>query len=152
MSDAGNPAPSRPFRAKQSGVKSDKRAAYKLKKAGVDPKNNPNKRRDPRAFGIASSIRAKKLAGYASLMEQRRQHFVMPSRAVAVPPPLVVAVAGPPGVGKSTVIKSLVKSYSKVNVSDPSGPISITTGKSRRVTFLEVANDMGSMYVLTTKL
>ncbi|CAO3647384.1 unnamed protein product [Cunninghamella echinulata] len=60
-------------------------------------------------------------------------------------PPVVIAVVGPPGSGKSTLIRSLVKRYTKQNVNDIKGPITVVSGKKRRLTFIECANDMNSM-------
>lgn len=61
------------------------------------------------------------------------------------PPPLVVAIVGPPGSGKSTVIRSLVKRYTRQTLHEIKGPITIVTGKKRRLTFIECGNDMNSM-------
>lgn len=60
-------------------------------------------------------------------------------------PPIIVAIAGPPGVGKTTLMKSLVKRYSKQTLHDVRGPVTVVSGKSRRITFIEVGNDLNSM-------
>lgn len=57
------------------------------------------------------------------------------------PPPLVVAVVGPPQVGKTTLIKSLIRRYTKQTISDPRGPLTVVTSKRRRLTFLECPAD-----------
>ena len=54
-------------------------------------------------------------------------------------------VQGPPGVGKTTLIKSLVKHYTRHNLSQVRGPISIVSGKNRRLTIVECGNDLASM-------
>lgn len=61
------------------------------------------------------------------------------------PPPLIVAIVGPPGSGKSTVIRSLVKRYTRQTLHEIKGPITIVTGKKRRLTFIECGNDLNSM-------
>ena len=53
------------------------------------------------------------------------------------PPPFIVVVQGPPGVGKSLLIKCLVKHYAKQSLGDVRGPITVVAGKQRRLTFVE---------------
>ena len=43
--------------------------------------------------------------------------------------------------GKTTLIKSLVRRYTKQAVSDPRGPITVVTSKRRRLTFIECPSD-----------
>ena len=45
--------------------------------------------------------------------------------------------SGPPGVGKTTLIKALIKHYTRQNVADVRGPITLVSGKARRLTFIE---------------
>lgn len=59
--------------------------------------------------------------------------------------PRIVAVVGPPRSGKTTVVRNLVRHYSKRNVRDVSGPVTVVAGRKRRVTFLEVGGDLASM-------
>ena len=58
--------------------------------------------------------------------------------ATSPPPPMVIAVAGPPEVGKSTLIRSLIKHWTRRNVPKPRGPLTVVSGKRARVTLLEV--------------
>jgi len=63
---------------------------------------------------------------------------------------VVVVVMGPPGSGKSTLISSLVKSYTRQSLgAGAAGPITVVTGKSRRVTFFECPNDLSAMLDLS---
>lgn len=81
-------------------------------------------------------------------MVEKKMHRAIADRtstSFVEPPPLVVAVVGPPGSGKSTVIKSLVKRYTRQTLHEIKGPITIVTGKKRRLTFIECGNDMNSM-------
>jgi ribosome biogenesis protein BMS1 len=48
-------------------------------------------------------------------------------------------------VGKTTLIKSLVKRYTKHTLTTIQGPITVVTGKRRRLTFLECDNSLASM-------
>ncbi len=64
----------------------------------------------------------------------------------AAPPPIVVGiVVGPPGVGKTTLLRSLVRRYTKHSLAHPAGPITVVSGKTRRITFVECGNDLNSM-------
>jgi ribosome biogenesis protein BMS1 len=58
-------------------------------------------------------------------------------RASQEPPPFTVLVHGPPGVGKSTLIRNLVKHYTRHSLSEIKGPITVVSGKTRRLTFVE---------------
>ncbi|XP_026430721.1 ribosome biogenesis protein BMS1 homolog isoform X2 [Papaver somniferum] len=64
-------------------------------------------------------------------------------------PPYIVVVQGPPNVGKSLLIKSLVNYFTNVeehNMDDIRGPITIRTGdKRRRLQFVECADDINVM-------
>ncbi|XP_026387247.1 ribosome biogenesis protein BMS1 homolog [Papaver somniferum] len=63
------------------------------------------------------------------------------------PPPYIVVVQGPPNVGKSLLIKSLVKHYTEQHmIDDIQGPITIRTGqKRRRLQFVECPDDINGM-------
>ncbi|MCL7048398.1 hypothetical protein MKW94_025368, partial [Papaver nudicaule] len=63
------------------------------------------------------------------------------------PPPYVIVVQGPPKVGKTLLIKSLVDSYTKGSSSPFEGPVRIMTGgdKRRRVQFVECPNNINGM-------
>jgi ferredoxin-thioredoxin reductase catalytic subunit len=50
-------------------------------------------------------------------------------------------------VGKTSLIKGLVKHYTKQNLGDPRGPITLVTGKKRRITLLECPPDLPGAFV-----
>ncbi len=78
--------------------------------------------------------------------KEKRLHVPLVDRLPEEAPPIIVAVVGPPGVGKTTLIKSLIKRYTKHNLSTPSGPITVVTSKKRRLTFIECpADSLASM-------
>eukprot|EP01060_Flectonema_neradi_P009000 TRINITY_DN1643_c1_g1_i1.p1 TRINITY_DN1643_c1_g1~~TRINITY_DN1643_c1_g1_i1.p1 ORF type:complete len:1063 (+),score=272.75 TRINITY_DN1643_c1_g1_i1:373-3561(+) len=60
-------------------------------------------------------------------------------------PPETVAVVGPPGCGKTTLIRSLVKYFTKQNLTAVKGPVTCIAGKQRRITFFECPNDVNAM-------
>lgn len=47
--------------------------------------------------------------------------------------------------GKTTLIKSLVRRFTKHTLNDIKGPITVVSGKRRRLTFIECSNDLNSM-------
>ena len=48
--------------------------------------------------------------------------------ALLEPPPVVVAVVGPPRIGQSTLISSLVKTCSRQTLTDVKGPVTVVSG------------------------
>jgi ribosome biogenesis protein BMS1 len=54
-------------------------------------------------------------------------------------------VVGPSGVGKTTLVKSLVRRYTKQTLNDVRGPITVVSGKKRRLTFIECKNELNAM-------
>ncbi|KAF9977965.1 Glycoside hydrolase 2 (Mannanase, beta-galactosidase) [Actinomortierella ambigua] len=112
-------------------------------KANKQKKNA--EKNNPKAFGFASGRRAEKQARRNMDRDQTRLHVPLVDRTPMEAPPVVVAVVGPPGTGKTTLIKSLVKRYTKHSLSEIKGPITVVSGKKRRLTFIECNNDLNSM-------
>lgn len=99
-----------------------------------------------KAFAVASGRRADKQARRNAEKDQTRLHVPLVNRTPDdEPPPVIVAVVGPPGVGKSTLVKSLVRRYTKHTLSEIKGPITLVAGKKRRLTIVECNNDLNSM-------
>uniref|UniRef100_H2YNI4 Bms1-type G domain-containing protein n=1 Tax=Ciona savignyi TaxID=51511 RepID=H2YNI4_CIOSA len=61
------------------------------------------------------------------------------------PPPVVVAIVGPPKVGKTTLLNGILKHYTRQKISNIQGPVTLVTGKHRRLTLIECNNDLTSM-------
>ena len=102
--------------------------------------------RNPKAFGYANPGRLAKQAVRSHDIKEKRLHVPLIDRLPEEAPPIIVAVVGPPGVGKSTLIKSLIKRYTKHNLSSPTGPLTVVTSKRRRLTFIECpADSLASM-------
>ncbi|KAI0465055.1 hypothetical protein LJB42_000273 [Komagataella kurtzmanii] len=99
-----------------------------------------------KAFAVSAPGKLQKMAMRSSEMNEKRLHVPMVNRTPDDdPPPVIIAVVGPPGTGKSTLIRSLVKRLSKTTMTDITGPVTLVSGKRRRVTFIEISNDMNSM-------
>jgi GTP-binding protein required for 40S ribosome biogenesis len=60
-------------------------------------------------------------------------------------PPYVIVVQGPKKSGKTTLIKSLVKHYTRHKIQQVSGTITLRTAKHRRITLIECPNDINGM-------
>ncbi|KAI7870125.1 hypothetical protein BDF14DRAFT_1774923 [Spinellus fusiger] len=121
-----------------------KKGGKKVEKAN-NKFQNSKKSSNPKAFSFQSAGRAEKTARRNNDNDQKRLHVPMVDRSPIETPPVVIAVVGPPNSGKSTLIRSLVKRYTKHNINDIKGPITVVSGKKRRLTFIECANDMNSM-------
>ncbi|OAF56457.1 Glycoside hydrolase 2 (Mannanase, beta-galactosidase) [Pseudogymnoascus destructans] len=101
--------------------------------------------RNPKAFAFANPGRLAKTSARSSDVKERRLHVPLVDRIPDEPPPRLVAIVGPPGVGKTTLLKSLVKRYAKETLSEPQGPITVITSKRQRLTFVECPNELEAM-------
>lgn len=133
--------------------------SHRIRKSGASAKkkskSKPNsteglskeqqKINNPKAFAFNSSVKAKRLQSRATEKEQKRLHVPTIDRNTGESAPFVIVVQGPPQVGKSLLIKCLVKHYTKQNLSDVQGPITIVSGKKRRLQFVECPNDINGM-------
>ncbi|CAA0172743.1 unnamed protein product [Arabidopsis thaliana] len=131
----------RSHRTPKSGPTARKKSELDKKKRGI----SVDKQKNLKAFGVKSVVHAKKAKHHAAEKEQKRLHLPKIDRNYGEAPPFVVVVQGPPGVGKSLVIKSLVKEFTKQNVPEVRGPITIVQGKQRRFQFVECPNDINAM-------
>ena len=125
------------------------RGAREKKKAKKDKRGgNQKDRHNSRAFGVANTVRTQRSIQRNLDRAQKKEYVPLSDRRAArveEGPPPVVAVVGPPGVGKSTLIRSLVRMYTNHSLADPTGPITVCTSKSRRITLLECPNDAAAM-------
>ncbi|KAG2065034.1 DUF663-domain-containing protein [Suillus decipiens] len=125
----------KPHRPAQSGSKAEKKGKGK-QKTGFNEK----------AFAPKSGRRADRQARRNVERDEARLHVPLVNRTPDdEPPPVIVAIVGPPGVGKTTLLKSLVRRYAKQTLSEAKGPITVVAGKKRRLTFIECNSDLNSM-------
>ncbi|TPX32892.1 hypothetical protein SmJEL517_g04088 [Synchytrium microbalum] len=129
--------PRKAHRERSAGPKKDKKSKKKQKGAAPQKGNNPK--------ASSLTLKAQKNAERNVQLEQKRLHVPLIDRTPAEPPPVIVAVVGPSGSGKTTLIQSLVKRFTNHNLNDIKGPITVVSGKKRRLTFIECNNDLNSM-------
>uniref|UniRef100_A0A914XT40 Bms1-type G domain-containing protein n=1 Tax=Plectus sambesii TaxID=2011161 RepID=A0A914XT40_9BILA len=115
-------------------------AIRKKKNDGSKPEG-----KNAKAFTFRSAVRAKKSVQRAADLTEKKKHIPLVDRTPIEPPPVVVAIVGPSKVGKSTVLRGIIKHYVRHSLGEIKGPITIVTGKHRRVTFIECNNDINSM-------
>lgn len=127
-------------RARHSGRKAEKK---EKKKEHVQ--DLTAKQRNPKAFAVQSVQKAEKKFRRAKDLQEKRHHVPLVDRTPVEPPPYIVAVVGPPKVGKTTLVQCLIKNFTRQFVSTITGPITIVSGKKRRLTLIECNNDVNCM-------
>ncbi|XP_024153921.1 ribosome biogenesis protein BMS1 homolog [Oryzias melastigma] len=126
---------------KHSGPKAQKK---KLKtQAGAA--DDDERKRNPKAFAVQSAVRMAKTFHRAQDIKTKKHHIPVVDRTPLEPPPVVIVVMGPPKVGKSTLIRCLIKNFTRQKLGDICGPVTIVSGKKRRLTFMECNNDINTM-------
>ena len=108
-------------RTRQAGPK-----ALKKKK-----KKDDSKAGNQKAFTYKSAVRAARSTRRTLDKQTKKHHIPVVDRRPREPPPAVVMVAGPPRVGKSTLISSLIKNYTRQSVVEAKGPVTIVSGELR---------------------
>ncbi|KAI0775519.1 DUF663-domain-containing protein [Trametes elegans] len=127
-------------RPAQSGAKAEKKKASKGK--GKEKQHGFNEK----AFAPKSGRRAERQGRRTAERDQTRLHVPLVDRTPDdQPPPVIVAIVGPPGVGKTTLMKSLIRRYTKQTLNHIQGPVTVVSGKKKRITFIECNNDLNSM-------
>ncbi|KAH6895435.1 hypothetical protein B0T10DRAFT_434769 [Thelonectria olida] len=101
--------------------------------------------RNPKAFAFANPGKLNRQAARSSDVREKRLHVPLVDRLPEEAPPRLVTIVGPPGVGKTTLMKSLIRRYAKETISDPQGPVTVVTSKKQRLTFVECPNQLEAM-------
>ncbi|XP_046584794.1 ribosome biogenesis protein BMS1 homolog [Haliotis rubra] len=127
-------------RVRQAGRKAEKKKAKDKHEQDLTAKQ-----RNPRAFAIQSANKTAKRVQRTLDHKTKKHHIPLVDRTPDEPPPVVVGIVGPPKVGKSTLMQCLVKNYAKQKLSQISGPVTVVSGKDRRLTLIECNNDINSM-------
>ncbi|KAJ1333481.1 ribosome biogenesis protein BMS1 [Microdochium nivale] len=101
--------------------------------------------KNPKAFAFSNPGKLQRAAARSGDIKEKRLHVPLVDRIPVEPAPRLVTIVGPPGVGKTTLLKSLVRRYAKETLSEPQGPITVVTSKKQRLTFLECPNELEAM-------
>ena len=122
MADAEDSTPAKSHRKRQAGPKADR------KKNRKHLPEDASAQRNPKAFSFKSAVRAARQFRRKQDVETKRHHEPVVDRTPLEPPPYIIAVVGPPKVGKTTLINSLLKNFTRQQLSDVKGPITIVSG------------------------
>lgn len=126
-----------------SGVKADKKSNKKDQQ--LSKEDVKERKRNPKAFAIQNAVKAQRQFRHKQDKLEKKYHIPQVDRTPVEPPPVVVSVIGPSKVGKSTLIRNLVRHFTGKNVNEIRGPITCVAGKSKRFTFIECNNDINNM-------
>lgn len=131
-------------RAKHSGPKAEKKRKRYLNDLGIGDEENARKR-NPKAFTVQSAVRMARTFHRTQDLKTKKHHIPVVDRTPLEPPPVVVVVVGPPKVGKSTLIKCLIKNFTRQKLVEIRGPVTIVSGKKRRLSIIECGCDINTM-------
>lgn len=120
-------------RKRVSGPKAEKK---KSKKSG----ENGDSSKNPKAYTFKSAVRAARASRRKLDISAKRQRVPEVDRTPLEPPPVCVAVVGPPKVGKTTLIRDLVRNITRQTVTENKGPITVVSGEEE-VLLVVVAAD-----------
>uniref|UniRef100_A0A8C5R1C7 BMS1 ribosome biosis factor n=1 Tax=Leptobrachium leishanense TaxID=445787 RepID=A0A8C5R1C7_9ANUR len=129
-------------RKKNSGPKANKKLN---RQQGIGISEEDARKRNPKAFAVQSAVRMAKNFHRTQDLKTKKHHIPVVDRTPLEPPPVVVVVVGPPKVGKSTLIRCLIKNFTKQKLSEIRGPVTIVSGKKRRLTIIECGCDINTM-------
>ena len=147
MEDGLNDVKKKTHNKAHSGRKAEKKKG----KVGKGPEGLPSatpesaKQRNPKAFAVQNVTKTERRVRRKEDIGEKRARVPVVDRTPIEPPPIVIAIVGPPKVGKSTLLQCLVKNFTRQAISNIQGPVTIVSGKKRRLTFIECSNDINMM-------
>ena len=75
----------------------------------LDPSREAAKKRNPKAFAVQAPNAMRKVFHRSQDQKSKKQHIPVVDKTPEEPPPIIVAIVGPPKVGKTTLLRSLIK-------------------------------------------
>nr|XP_003466154.1 ribosome biogenesis protein BMS1 homolog [Cavia porcellus] len=131
-------------RKKHSGPKAEKKKKRHLRDLQLGDEEDARKR-NPKAFAVQSAVRMARSFHRTQDLKTKKHHIPVVDRTPLEPPPIIVVVMGPPKVGKSTLIQCLIRNFTRQKLTEIRGPVTIVSGKKRRLTFIECGCDINMM-------
>ncbi|KAM6163755.1 ribosome biogenesis protein BMS1 homolog [Rhynchocyon petersi] len=131
-------------RKKNSGPKAEKKKKRYLQDHQICNEEDAQKR-NPKAFAVQSAVRMARSFHRTQDLKTKKHHIPVVDRTPLEPPPIVVVVMGPPKVGKSTLIQCLIRNFTRQRLTEIRGPVTIVSGKKRRLTIIECGCDINMM-------
>lgn len=95
-----------------------------------------------KAYSFQSVVAARRVIQRQANALQKAARLPYVARYGDYPPPDLVAIIGPKGVGKTTLTKALVKVIGGYSISDPTGPITVIASKTKRITLYDVPSSI----------
>ncbi|XP_014677109.1 PREDICTED: ribosome biogenesis protein BMS1 homolog [Priapulus caudatus] len=137
-------------RGRSAGGKVEKKKQKNFKRQqqlppGATEDDASRQQRNPKAFAVQAADKLAKRFRRTQDIKSKKMHIPVMDRTPVEPPPFVVAVVGPPKVGKSTLMQCLIKNYTRQTLSSIRGPVTIVSAKKQRLTFIECNNDINAM-------
>lgn len=131
-------------RKKNCGPKADKKKKRHLQDLQLGDEKDTQKR-NPKAFAVQSAVRMARSFHRTQDLKTKKHHVPVVDRTPLEPPPIVVVVTGPPKVGKSTLIRCLIRNFTRQKLTEIRGPVTVVSGKKRRLTIIECGCDINMM-------
>ncbi|KAM4636632.1 ribosome biogenesis protein BMS1 homolog [Discoglossus pictus] len=131
-------------RKKNSGPKANKKKS-RAQGDGAPVTEEDARKRNPKAFAVQSAVRMARNFHRTQDLKTKKHHIPVVDRTPLDPPPVVIVVVGPPKVGKTTLIRCLIKNFTKQKLTEIRGPVTIVSGKKRRLTIIECGCDINTM-------
>ncbi|KAG2462109.1 BMS1 protein, partial [Polypterus senegalus] len=113
---------------KHSGPKAERKKRKRQQEQQAGTNEEDGRKRNPKAFTVHSAVRMARTFHRTQDLKTKKHHAPIVDRSPQEPPPILVVVVGPPRVGKSTLIRCLIKNFTKQKLTEINGPVTIVSG------------------------